>query len=170
MAVYNPLTNSATLFALYTSNKQIMKKHLLWFMVAVVVVLLAAWCKPIIANINFQQPVSKSVSFAVFKANNYTSKVYDDASVKLSVVIVKVSGSKRSTVWQKSYGAKLLNQYPSVANAMSQTVVVDNINDRSEHLEVIYTLTYNAKGSTVTLQDGTVIARGEKTGRLAINI
>lgn len=147
-----------------------MKKHLLWFMVAVVVVLLAAWCKPIIANINFQQPVSKSVSFAVFKANSYTSKVYDDASVKLSVVIVKVSGNNRSIVWQKSYGAKLLNQYPSVADAMSQTVVVDNINDRSEHLEVIYTLTYNAKGSTVTLQDGTVIARGEKTGRLAINI
>ena len=147
-----------------------MKKHLLWFMVAVVVVLLAAWCKPIIANINFQQPVSKSVSFAVFKANNYNSKVYDDASVKLSVAIVKVSGNKRSTVWQKSYGAKLLNQYPSVADAMSQTVVIDNINDRSEHLEVIYTLTYKAKGSTVTLQDGTVIARGEKTGRLAINI
>ena len=147
-----------------------MKKHILWLMVAAAVVLLAAWGKPIIENISFKAPVSKSISFAVYKSDNYSAKIYDDASAKLSVAIIKVSGRKRFIVWQKTYDARLLNQYPSLANAMAQKVVINNVDDGKEHLEVVYTLTYNAHGSCIQVQDGTVISKGEKEGKLLINI
>ncbi len=147
-----------------------MKKHILWFTVAAVVVLLAACSKPIIENISFKAPVSKSISFAVYKSDNYSAKIYDDASAKLSVAIVKVSGRKRLIVWQKTYDARLLNQYPSLANAMAQKIVINNVDDGKEHLEVVYTLTYNAHGSCIQVQDGTVISKGEKEGKLFINI
>jgi hypothetical protein len=166
----HPLTQTYTAFALYIPNEQIMKKHLLWFPVAATVVLLAAWSKPIIANISFQKPVSKSISFAVYSANNYASRIYDDASAKLAVAIIKVSGGKRSIVWQKSYDAKLLNQYPCLANAISQKVVINNVDEGRDRLEVVYTLTYSSNGGTTQLQDGTIISKGEKEGKLFINI
>ncbi len=147
-----------------------MKKHILWIPVVAAVVLLAAWAKPMIENINFEKPVSKNISFAVYKANNYTSSVYDDASAKLQVAIVKVRGNKRSIVWERSYDARLLRDYPTLATALSQNVVVHNVDDRKDHLEVLYTLTYNSKGSVMQLQDGTVISRGTKEGKLFINI
>jgi hypothetical protein len=147
-----------------------MKKHIFWYTVAVVVVLLTAWGKPIVENISFKAPVSKSISFAVYKSDSYASKIYDDASAKLSVAIVKVSGRKSTIVWQKTYDARLLSQYPLLANAMAQKVVINNVYDGREHLEVIYTLTYNANGNFMQVQNGTIISKGEKEGRLFINI
>ena len=147
-----------------------MKKYIIGFMLTAVVVLLAAWSKPIIENIRFEKPVSKSVSFAVYKSNNYASKIYSDASAKLSVTIVKVRGNNRNIVWQKTYDARLLNQYPTLADAMSQKVVINNVDDRNDKLEVIYTLIYSSNGSNVQLEDGTVITRGMKEGKLFINI
>ena len=147
-----------------------MKKHLIWFPVVAATVLLTAWGKPLIENINFEKPVTKSISFAVYKENNYASKVYDDASAKLQVAIVKVSGNKRSIVWRKEYDAKLLKEYPSLENALAQKVVINNVVDSKEHLEVMYTITYDAKGNKMQLQDGAIISRGAKDGKLFINI
>jgi len=148
-----------------------MKKHLLvWLAVGAAVVLLAAWSKPLIEKINFEKPVSKSISFAVYTQNSYTSKIYSDASAKLQVTVVKVRGSKRSTVWQKEFDAKLLKDYPTLQNALAQRVVVNNVVDSKEHLEVVYTITYDANGSQMQLQDGTVMAKGDNNGKLFINI
>ncbi|HWB24539.1 MAG TPA: hypothetical protein VG738_03620 [Chitinophagaceae bacterium] len=148
-----------------------MKKHtLLWLAVGAAVVLLATWSKPLIATIHFEQPVSKNISLAVYTDNSYTSKIYDDASARLQVTVVKVRGGKRTTVWQKEYDAKLLKDYPTLQNALSQKVVVNNVVDSKEHLEVYYTVTYDDNGSKVQLQDGTVIAKGSNNGKLYINI
>ena len=117
-----------------------------------------------------EKAVSKNISFAVYKAGDYNSNIYADASARLQVTIVKVRGSKRSIVWQKSYDAKLLNQYPSLQNAIAQNVVINNVVDSKEKLEVVYTLTYDSKGSQLQLQDGTTINKGEKDGKLFINI
>ncbi|HVX49032.1 MAG TPA: hypothetical protein VHB48_02710 [Chitinophagaceae bacterium] len=148
-----------------------MKKHtLLWLAVGAAVVLLAAWSKPLIATIKFEKPVSKNISLAVYTANSYTSKIYNDASAKLQVAVVKVRGRNRTTVWQKEYNAKLLKDYPSLQNALSQKVVVNNVVDSKEHLEVIYTITYNDNGNKMCLQDGATIAKGNNNGQLYINI
>jgi hypothetical protein len=117
-----------------------------------------------------EKTVSKNISFAVYTAANYNSNIYNDASAKLQVTVVKVRGTHRSTVWQKSYDAKLLKQYPSLEHAIAQNVVINNVVDSKEHLEVVYTLTYDTKGNELQLQDGTVISKGEKDGKLFINI
>lgn len=147
-----------------------MKKHLVWLAIGAAVVLLAAWSKPLIENISFEKPVSKSISFAVYKENTYASQVYSDASAKLQVAVVKVRGNKRSTVWQKEYDAKLLKEYPSLENALAQKVIVNNVVDGKDRLEVVYTITYDSKGSKMQLQDGAVIDKGAKDGKLFINI
>ncbi len=148
-----------------------MKKNiLLWLAVGAAVVLLAAWSKPLIATINFEKPVSKNISFAVYTNSSYSSSVYNAASAKLQVTVVKVRGNKRSTVWQKEYDAKLLKDYPSLQNALAQKVTISNVVDSKDHLEVLYTITYNSNGSQIQLQDGAVVAKGAKNGNLFINI
>jgi len=148
----------------------IFMKKIFWLPVAVVVVLLAAWSKPVKEMMNQEKMVSKNISFAVYKTGNYTSKVYDEASAKLQVTVVKIRGNKRSIVWRKDYDAKLLKEYPSLENAFSQNLVISNVVDSKEQLEVVYTLTYDSKGSVIQLQNEEVISKGAKDGKLFINI
>lgn len=147
-----------------------MKKQLIWLPVVLAVVILTAWSKPLKEMMTPEKAVSKNISFAVYKADNYNANVYADASAKLKITIVKVRGTKRSIVWQKDFDAKALNQYPSLEKAVAQKVIVNNVVDSKDKLYVVYTLTYNDKGSEMELRDGTVIAKGENNGKLMINI
>ena len=147
-----------------------MKKQLIWLPVVLAVVMLAAWSKPLKEMMTSEKTVSKNISFAVYKADNYSSSAYADASAKLKITIVKARGTKRSIVWQKEFDAKALNQYPSLEKAVAQKVIVNNVVDSKDKLYVVYTLTYNDKGSEMQLRDGAVIAKGEKSGKLLINI
>lgn len=132
--------------------------------------MLTAWSKPLKEMIAREKTISKNIRFEIFKTDNYTSSIYSDASARLQVTVVKVRGAERCVVWQKNYDAKLLSQYPSAANAISQNIVIPNVADNKEHLEVLYTLTYDSKGSVMQLQDGAVISKGAKNGNLSINI
>lgn len=147
-----------------------MKKQLLWLPVVLAAVMLTAWNKPLREMIAPEKTVSKNISFAVYSKDNYNNSIYANASAKLKITIVKVRGLDRSIVWQKQYDAKLLNQYPSLEKAVAQNVTVKNVVDSKEKLEVIYTLTYNDKGSELQLQDGVVVSKGEKEGKLFVNI
>ena len=147
-----------------------MKKQLKWLPVLIAAVMLTAWNKPLREMMTPEKAVSKNISFAVYKATDYNASVYAGASAKLQISVVKVRGSKRSIVWQKDFDAKLLSQYPSLEKAIAQQVVIKNVVDSKDKLEVVYTLTYNDKGSQMQLQDGTTISKGENNGKLFINI
>jgi hypothetical protein len=147
-----------------------MKKQMMGAVVVIAAIMLTAWVKPLKEIIAPEKTVSKNISVAVYKADTYTSSIYNDASARLQVTVVKVRGNERSVVWQKNYDAKLLKQYPSVENAISQNVVINNIAESKEHLEVLYTLTYDSKGSVMQLQNGEVISKGKNSGKLFINI
>ena len=147
-----------------------MKKQLIWLPVVLAAVMLTAWNKPLREMIATEKTVSKNISFAVYSKDNYNNNIYANASAKLKITIVKVRGAERSIVWQKQYDAKLLKQYPSLEKAVAQNVTVKNVVDSKEKLEVIYTLTYNDKGSELQLQDGVVVSKGEKEGKLFVNI
>jgi len=147
-----------------------MKKQLIWLPVVIAAVLLAAWNKPLRELMTPEKAVTKNVSLAVYTNDNYNASIYSNASASLQVSIVKVRGSERKVVWQKSYDAKLLKDYPTFANALAEKVVVNNVVDSKDRLEVVYTLTYNDKGNQLQLQDGTIISKGEKGGKLFINI
>jgi hypothetical protein len=133
-----------------------MKKNLLWLPV-IVLVLVAAVYSPVRRSAAQEKTENKSISFAVYKSNNYTSEVYNKTSVRLHITIEKVSGKNRRIVWDKTFDAKLLREYPALDNALSQKVTVPNVLDKKEHLEVTYTLLYNSNGSELQMQSGTIV-------------
>jgi hypothetical protein len=145
-----------------------MKKHLLWFSV-VVVIAVAAMSKQVKEVITPAKPVEKSVSFALYKGSDYASDVYNSTSAMVHITIEKVSGKTRNTVWEKTFDAQMLKQYPSLQEAIAQTVKVPNVFDAKEHLEVSYTLTYNSKGSELQMQNGMVV-KGNGTYKVYIGI
>lgn len=104
-----------------------------------------------------EKSVNKNISFAVYKGNNYASEVYNNTSATLHIIITKVRGNNRSIVWDKTFDAKLLKQYPSLENALTQQVTVPNVLDKKEHLEVTYVLTYDSNGNELQMQNGTVV-------------
>ncbi len=146
-----------------------MKKYLLGLSV-VSVVALAAFHKQVKEVVLPEAPVSKSISIAVFADKNYSSAVYNDALAMLHITVTKVKGNKRTLVWDKTFDAKLLRDYPSFENALTQKIVVDNVSDNREKLEVVYTLTYTNKGSVLQMFNSTLFTKGQHSGKLYINI
>lgn len=114
--------------------------------------------------------VNKNISFAVYKGNNYTSDVYNNTSATLHITVMKVRGSKKEIVWDKNFDTKLLNQYPSLEDAITQQVTVPNVLDSKEHIEVSYTLTYNSNGTELEMQNGTVVSADTSNDKLDISI
>jgi hypothetical protein len=145
-----------------------MKKHLLWLSV-VAVVTVAAMSKQVKAVIAPAKPVEKSVSFALYKDNNYAADIYNSTSAKVHITIEKVNGRSRKTVWEKTFDAQMLKQYPSLQDAVAQTVNVPNVFDAKEHLEVSYTLTYNSQGSELQMQNG-IVVKGNGSDKVYIGI
>ena len=111
---------------------------------------------------------NKSVSFAVYKSNNYTSEVYNKTCVKLHITIEKVDNKKRRIVWDKTFDAKLLKDYPALENALRQKVTISNVAAKKEHLEVTYTLLYNSSGSELQMQSGAVIYNNSDKVQISI--
>lgn len=128
-----------------------MKKRLLWlvFILMVSGVSLAAFF-PAFKQIK-KIPVSKTVSFSLYKGSNYNSKVYKQSSVQIDIIIEKVSDEHRTKIWDTTVDAKLLSKYPLLKKAISKTVIVPEIYEGREHLEISYNLIYNSNGSILTL-------------------
>ena len=115
------------------------------------------------------KPVEKNISFALYKGNDYNADVYNNTSATVHIVIEKISSKGRTTVWEKTFDAQTLKQYPSLQQAIAQTVKVPNVFDSKEHLEVSYTLTYNSKGSELQMQNG-IMVNGNGTDKVYISI
>lgn len=147
-----------------------MRKNLLWMCM----VLLFTGCTAVqtkMKEIFFPAaPVSKSISFSVYAGKNYSAPVYHDALASLHIVIVKTWGSKETVVWDKTYQAMELRNFPSLQNAVSENIVIGNIKDGKEKLEVTYTLTYNTKGSVLQMSGDTIIAANTKPEQVYISL
>jgi len=115
------------------------------------------------------KPVEKNISFALYKSNDYNADVYNNTSATVHITIEKVGSKGRSIVWEKTFDAQTLKQYPSLQQAIAQTVKVPNVFDSKEHLEVSYTLTYNSKGNELKMQNG-IMVKGNGTDKVYISI
>ena len=143
-----------------------MKKYLLWLLP--VIVIGAAMCQPVKEAMT-SKPVDKSISIAVYKGTPYASDIYNNTSAQLHVTIEKVKDGHRMQVWNKTFDARLLKQYPSPEQAMLQTVTVPKVFCK-EHLEVTYTVTYNSSGSQLQMQSAAVVPGNMTTDKLNISI
>ena len=144
-----------------------MKKYSGWFMVVLLAITLAIFYKPLKLAI-IGKPVDKSISFAIYKGNNYTSKAYDSTSAQIRINVEKVSFGKRTVVWDTTFDAKLLKQYPSMENALLKKIIVPHVTDKKEQLEISCILTYKTVGSQLQMMYGTILTN--KTGRIDIPI
>jgi hypothetical protein len=132
-----------------------MNKYLAWLpllMIAGVFTL-----KPI-KEAREEKPLNRSISFAVYKSNAYTSAAYNNTSAEVHIIVEKVTTSgKHTIVWDKKLDSKSLSQYPSVKNALKQNITIPNVNQKKEYLAVHYTLTYNSKGSELQMWESTIV-------------
>src|SRR6266487_4679563 len=110
-----------------------------------------------------EKPVNKSISFAVYKSNSYSSEVYNNTSAQVHIIIEK-TGKKGSTiVCDTTLSSKMLKDYPSIDKAQYQKINIAAVNTGKEHLEIRYILTYNSKGNELQMQDGTVVPNNGTT-------
>src|SRR6266496_39365 len=109
-------------------NKKIlggfMNKYLVWF--PALMVLGAVIYKPA-KETTETKPVSKNISFSVYKSSSYTSGVYNNTSASVDLIVEKVSTKGQHTIVRdKKLDRKYLSQYPSVENALKQGKRVSN--------------------------------------------
>ena len=143
-----------------------MKKCLLGWIIVLPVIGIAAY-KTVTHSFE-SKPVDKSVSLAIYKGNNYRSKVYDRTSAQIHIILEKVKGTNHTVVWDTTFNAKPLKQYPTIENALSRRITVSNLADKKEHLEINYIITYNSNGSILQMQSGSVIT--DSSGKLGISL
>jgi hypothetical protein len=117
-----------------------------------------------------EKPVTKQISLSIARDTNYNESAYDLSQASVHVVVFKVKDHKQIIVWDKVYDTLQLKQYPTLANALHQTITVTNIMDRKEKLYVTYTVTYNTNGSLLTLENGTSLLKGENKGDVMISL
>lgn len=117
-----------------------------------------------------EQPVAKTINLEIARDTNYNQSVYDMSKASIHVVIFKVRDNKQIVLWEKDYDTMLLKNYPTIQHALKNDVTVGNILDRKERLYVTYTVTYNTNGGIMHLVDGTCLLKGEKQGKVVINI
>jgi hypothetical protein len=131
-----------------------MKKYSLWLVVVLLVLGLAGYKAT--KEALKERPVEKSVSFTIYKGFDYTSHVYDCTFAQIHISVEKVRGNKRTTVWDTTFDAKLLKQYPSIGKALTENITIPQIVDKKEHLDINYIITYNSKGSELKMRGGTM--------------
>lgn len=117
-----------------------------------------------------EKAISKKISVSIARDTNYTGNAYDMSKASVHVIIFKVKDHKQVVLWDKSYDTIPLKSYPTLGNALHSDVTVSNILDRKEKLYVTYIITYNTKGSIMRIENGTALLKGEKEGKLFINI
>jgi hypothetical protein len=114
--------------------------------------------------------VSKNINVEVYKNASYISPAYKNTFATLQVTVVRVNGKERDIVWQHTYKPTELKDFPGVDKPMTQKISIPNVNDKKEKLEIYYQVSYNSQGSVLNLLNTAVIEKGQKTGKLSIEI
>lgn len=118
----------------------------------------------------YEKPILKNVSLEVYKSNDYSSAIYKNATARVCITITKVSSKSRTIVWNKTFDAIELAQYPSLNEAVMEKVSINNVFDEKEHLEIRSTVSYYANGSVLEIKEGVLLPKGITDGTLTIPI
>ncbi len=145
-------------------------KKIITCVLAVGLTTAAAFNQQIVNAIIPEKPVSKEISLAIAKENDYSSRAYDEAVASVHIIITKMNGAKKVIVWDKTFDTLQLKKYPTIANAYEQSIIIPNIFDRKEKLLVEYIITYTEKGSVLKFANETFLLKGQTSGKVIISI
>ena len=112
---------------------------------------------PVKEAVQAAPPVNKHLTLVIYKDKNYASEAYEDTYAAVQVTVEKVHGEERHIVYDTTYDARLLKEYPSADKAYLQEVTVPNVFADKEQVVVSYVLTYYSQGSRLQMQDGSVL-------------
>ena len=132
-------------------KEKIMKKKLLWLTFILITSGVAiAFYKPVMNKI-MELPISRTISFSLYKGSNYTSQVYKSSSATIYITVWKIRNASQNLVWDTTIDAKQLSKYPLFKKAISKTITIPHIYKNKDRLEINYVLTYNSNGSILTI-------------------
>lgn len=94
-----------------------------------------------------EQPVSKTITFEVFAAKDYSDPIYSNVlvDVNLGISIIDKKSGKSTTVWDTTFTRRKLNLYPQQAD---KYVVEKNVPvlESTQLVHVGYWLRYDTDG------------------------
>jgi hypothetical protein len=143
-----------------------MNKYLTWLPVLMIAGVFTL--KPL-KEAHEAKPMNRSISFAVYKIDSYTSEAYNNTSAQVHIIIEKADKKERTVVCDTMLNSKMLKDYPLADKAQFQNIVIPSVNICKEHLQVRYILTYNSKGDELQMQNAAVILN-ERATKLRIGI
>jgi len=114
--------------------------------------------------------VNKEINLAIFTENNYNSAAYDSSLAQVEVTVKRVSGNAAYTAFTKTYDAMQLKQFATERDAITDKMSILSVKDDKEVLVIIYDVTYNTKGSKLTVERKEVIGRGEAQKKIDVVI
>jgi hypothetical protein len=116
-----------------------------------------------------EKPVEKSINLSIYRENNYSSAAYDSTIASVHITVSKVVDNKCTTVYDKTLTSMQLQQFPDVQNALNSTFTVPNLLNNNEKLLITYDVTYNTRGSELTLSNY-MYTNAAKEDQVKINI
>lgn len=100
---------------------------------------------------------AKPVEFAVYKSASYAAPAYRDAKVSLQIIITAEKGNKKEILWQHTYPARRLSEFPQFAKAALHQVQVKQLFGAKEKISINYQLKYDSKGSILHTQHTAIL-------------
>lgn len=146
------------------SKKRFMNKHFTWLPV---LMLLGNIFSIPVKKAGKAPVVNRSISFAVYKSDAYTSEIYNNTFAQVKIVVEKVSNKGISVVWDTALNS-MLKDYATIEKPQYKKIMIP-VNACTEHLEVKYTLIYNSKGNELQMEYETPASDKGET-KLDINI
>lgn len=143
-----------------------MKSYVQWLMHSYLLIVFPG-CS-LIQQKPVEENTDKAVSFAIYKGYKYNAKVYDCTYVQVHIMIEKVGQNSSTPVWDTTFTAKLLKQFPTLEKRLLQTVIVPDVSDNKEHLQVRYIITYDSKGSRLEMQNEMIMQNGTESFEISI--
>ena len=135
-----------------------------------IITVITAWSFVIYLQVGkITNGVTKNLCFSVYKDVNYASQVYDNTTAQVKIVVEKVTKNKREVVYQQDLAAKELKQYPDAQTAQKEKISIPGFNAKKDKLEVKYILTYDSKGSQLSMQYNQEVS-GKDNGAVDIKI
>ena len=116
------------------------------------------------------KPVNKEISFSVFSNSDYRAHAYDSSLAQVEVTVTKISGNSSVVLLSRHFDAMQLKDYKNAGSAQTQKISMPQVMGDKDYLIVSYTVTYNTKGSIVTLEKQDVMDKGIDTKHVDIEI
>jgi hypothetical protein len=114
--------------------------------------------------------MDKEINLAIFTDNNYNNAAYDSSLAQVEVTVTRINGNSSYTAFTKTYDAMQLKQFATEKNALTDKMNIQGVKDGKEVLVITYDVTYDTKGSKLTIEKKEVIGRGEAQKKIDVVI